>query len=97
MDFIAERIVQLGGIAEGTNRVAAKKSSLPEYPLTIASGKEHVAAASQAIAIFGKLIRRAIDQANELKDADTADIFTEISRRADKYLWFVEAHTQAPN
>lgn len=97
VDLIAERIVQLGGIAEGTVRLAAKKSSLLEYPLAIASGKEHVAALSQAIATFGKLIRQTIDQANELKDADTADICTEISRGADKYLWFVEAHAQAPN
>jgi len=27
--------------------------------------------------------------------ADTADMFTEISRGIDKWLWFVEAHTQA--
>jgi starvation-inducible DNA-binding protein len=26
---------------------------------------------------------------------DTADIFTEISRGIDKWLWFVEAHAQA--
>jgi starvation-inducible DNA-binding protein len=97
VDLIAERIVQLGGIAEGTVRLAARKSSLPEYPLTAASGKEHVTALSHAIATFGKLIRQTIDQANELKDADTADICTEISRGADKYLWFVEAHAQAPN
>jgi starvation-inducible DNA-binding protein len=97
VDLIAERIVQLGGIAEGTIRLAAKKSSLPEYPVTIASGKEHVAALSHAISAFGKLIRQTIDHANKLKDADTADIFTEISREADKYLWFVEAHAQASN
>ena len=37
MDMIAERIVQLGGIAEGTARVAASRSQLEEYPLAIAS------------------------------------------------------------
>ena len=36
-----------------------------------------------------------IDEAEELEDADTADIFTEVSRGIDKWLWFVEAHTQA--
>ena len=40
VDVIAERIVQLGGIAQGTIRAAAKKSSLPEYPLQISSGKK---------------------------------------------------------
>jgi starvation-inducible DNA-binding protein len=35
---------------------------------------------------------RAIEQIDELGDKDMADIFTEISRGVDKYLWFVEAH-----
>jgi starvation-inducible DNA-binding protein len=95
VDLIAERIVQLGGIAEGTVRLAAKKSKLPEYPLNISGGNEHVAALSHALAVFGELARKTIGQANELNDADTADILTEISRGADKYLWFVEAHAQA--
>ena len=33
VDMIAERIVQLGGVAEGTVRVAAARSRLAEYPL----------------------------------------------------------------
>jgi len=41
VDMIAERIVQLGGIAEGTARVAASRSQLEEYPLTIAEGLAH--------------------------------------------------------
>lgn len=94
VDTIAERIVQLGGIALGTIRVAAKKSSLPEYLLDITSGKRHVAELSQAIAFYGELIRKGIEQANKLHDADTADIFTEVSRGADMNLWFVEAHEQ---
>lgn len=95
VDLIAERIVQLGGIAEGTLRSAASRSSLPEYPLDITSGKKHVGALAHAIAYFGELMRKGIDLANELEDADTADLFTEISRSADRNLWFVEAHEQA--
>ncbi len=41
-----------------------------------------------------KSCRAAIDHAEELKDKDTADVFTEISRGTDKWLWFVEAHLQ---
>src|ERR1700733_16178233 len=40
-DLIAERAVQLGGIARGTARVVAAKSSLVEYPLEISSGRGH--------------------------------------------------------
>ena len=94
VDLIAERIVQLGGIAEGTVRVAAQRSALPEYPLKISAGKDHVDALSSALAAFGKLVRSAIDQSAELGDVDTSDLFTEVSRGIDKYLWFVEAHLQ---
>jgi len=95
VDLIAERIVQLGGIAEGTARVAAERSRLEEYPLDIADGHAHVEAVSKALSTFGREVRKTIDEADELQDADTADMFTEISRGIDKWLWFVEAHSQA--
>ena len=95
VDLIAERIVQLGGTAEGTVRVAAKRSQLPEYPLTLASGREHVDALSHSLAYFGETIRKAINQADEVGDKGTADLFTEISRGVDKDLWFLEAHVQS--
>jgi starvation-inducible DNA-binding protein len=95
IDLIAERAVQLGGVAEGTARMAVKRSNLTEYGVSSPSGHAHVEALSSALASFGKLARRAIDTNNELNDADTADIFTEISRGIDKWLWMVEAHLQA--
>ena len=95
VDLIAERVVQLGGIAEGTVRVAAARSRLPEYPLAIADGLAHVEGVARALSTFGQEIRASIDEANELDDADTADLFTEVSRGIDKWLWFVEAHSQA--
>jgi starvation-inducible DNA-binding protein len=95
VDQIAERVVQLGGIAEGTVRVAALRSRLDEYPLSLAEGPGHVGAVSTALATFGREVRSAIDEAGELDDADTADLFTEVSRGVDKWLWFVEAHAQA--
>jgi starvation-inducible DNA-binding protein len=95
VDEIAERAVQLGGVAEGTARVVAKRSSLPEYPLNIADGRSHVEALSSALAAFGKGARKAINDTNDLGDLDTADLFTEVSRGIDKWLWFVEAHLQA--
>ena len=95
VDDIAERSVELGGVALGTARTVAKKSQLAEYPLQIANGHDHVEAVSTALATFGKSVRQAIDASDELRDKDTADLFTEISRGVDKWLWFVEAHLQA--
>ena len=94
VDLIAERIVQLGGQAEGTLQAAAARTSMTPYPISIVSGKDHVEALSSALASFGKKVRSAIDKTDKLGDKDTADLFTEVSRDVDKYLWFVEAHNQ---
>jgi starvation-inducible DNA-binding protein len=95
VDLIAERIVQLGGIAEGTVRVSAARSLLDEYPLAIADGLAHVVAAASALAVFGREVRGAIKEAAKLDDAGTADLFTGISRGVDQSLWFIEAHSHA--
>ncbi len=94
-DLLAERLVQLGGVAHGTVRMSAAASELPEYPESISAGDEHVRALSVALAGFGTRIRAAIDQADKLGDAATSDLCTEITRGIDQWLWFVEAHGQA--
>ena len=68
------------------------RTGLKAYPLTLAEGREHVEALSSALAAYGTSVCRGIAQADALGDTDTADIFTEIARGVDKYLWFVEAH-----
>jgi starvation-inducible DNA-binding protein len=50
---------------------------------------------SAALAAFGNRTRFAIQETDELEDAATADICTEITRGVDKWLWFVEAHVQS--
>jgi starvation-inducible DNA-binding protein len=72
----------------------ARESTLPEYPANLVEGRAHADALSTALATFGAKARAAIDQASQLGDADTADLFTEVSRGIDKWLWFVEAHLQ---
>ncbi|HUI38391.1 MAG TPA: DNA starvation/stationary phase protection protein Dps [Thermoplasmata archaeon] len=94
VDDLAERVVQLGGVAHGTARQVATRSTLAEYP-DVRDGHRHVEAVSDALAAFGKGVRAAIDVADRAGDKDTADLFTEISRGVDKWLWFVEAHLQA--
>lgn len=96
VDMIAERIVQLGGIAEGSVRISSTRSLLEEYPLTIADGTAHVGAVASALSTFGHEVRGTINEATKLDDAGTADMFTEISRGIDQWLWFIEAHSQAP-
>lgn len=95
IDLIAERVTTLGGTAMGTVRIAAQKSTLSEYPHEITDGADHADALSTALADFGANVRKGIDEAADIGDQDTADIYTEISREIDKQLWFVEAHIQA--
>ena len=95
VDDLAERVTTLGGTALGTVRVAANNSTLPEYPLEISEGSDHVEALSTVLADFGKKVRADIDATDELGDKDTADLLTGVSRSIDKLLWFVEAHIQS--
>jgi starvation-inducible DNA-binding protein len=92
-DLLAERVVQVGGVAAGTSRMVAKVTELAEYPPAV-SGPEHVTAMSTALAAFGARIRLAIDQTDKWGDKGSADICTELSRGVDKWLWMVEAHAQ---
>ena len=95
IDTVAERITTLGGTAEGILAAVASKTSLPPYSTQIFAGSEHLKALSTAVANVGKVVRKSIDEATEAGDADTADLFTGISRLLDKQLWFLEAHLQS--
>jgi starvation-inducible DNA-binding protein len=79
VDTLAERVVQLGGIALGSSQIVAKNS-------------EHLAALVQRYGKLANSTREAIAIAEEAGDADTADMLTGFSRFLDKALWFLEAH-----
>lgn len=91
-DEIAERVTALGGVAQGTTQAVGAASTLAAYPADATAQADHIAALSDRLAAYGKLVRAAIDEADEAGDKDTADLFTGISRAIDKDLWFVEAH-----
>jgi starvation-inducible DNA-binding protein len=94
IDDLAERVTSLGGTAEGTVAVAAKRSKLKNYPLSITAGKDHLFYLSTQLSVYGKSVRHAIEETDKLGDAGTADLFTGFSRAVDKHLWFLEAHLQ---
>jgi len=94
-DLLAERVVTLGGVAEGTNRQSTAGSTLGEYDLGAVDGLEHVRALAGQVAKLAASSRSAIQQSAELGDPTTSDLFTELSRSLDKDLWFLEAHLQS--
>jgi starvation-inducible DNA-binding protein len=91
-DVIAERAVQLGGVAEGTSQVIVRDSRLQVYDPALSRGSDHVRAIAASLARFGSSTREAIRSADKLGDAVTVDIFTQVSRTADTLLWKVSAH-----
>jgi starvation-inducible DNA-binding protein len=94
VDTIAERATALGGMAAGTARMAAGNSRLPEYPDNATESIASVKALVERYANLGATTRAAIDEADEAGDADTADLFTGLSRDLDKWLYFLESHLQ---
>ena len=94
LDTIAERAGVLGGAAKGTARMAAKNSRLDDMPEAFDSGEQSVELLVQRYANVAESTRKAIDEADKAGDADTADLFTAVSRTLDKSRWFLEAHLQ---
>lgn len=95
VDTIAERATTLGGTALGTLQMAAKKTRLGDYPEDAVAGQVTLQTLAERFANLAATTRTAIDEADKLGDADTADLFTGVSRALDKSLWFLEAHLQA--
>jgi starvation-inducible DNA-binding protein len=93
-DTIAERLTALGGTAHGTARQAAANSQLEEFPADATVGPACVAALADRYAAHAANVREWIDATAAVGDADTSDMFTELSREIDKQLWFLEAHLQ---
>ena len=94
VDLIAERATALGGLALGTVRMSASNSQLPECELEITDSLPTVESVAERYAALATSTRQAIESAEDQGDADTADLFTEVSRGVDKALWFLEAHLQ---
>lgn len=95
VDEIAERATALGGVAMGTVRQAAAMSHTPEFPASTFKDMAVVTALAERFATVGKATRAAMEEAEELEDQDTLDLFVEVSRDLDQSLYFLESHLQA--
>ncbi len=94
IDEIAERVTSLGGTAEGTVAVAAKRSKLKNYPLSITAGKDHLFYLSTQLSVFGKAVRSGHRRHRQIGRRGHRGSIHRDFPRLDKYLWFLEAHLQ---
>jgi starvation-inducible DNA-binding protein len=92
VDTMAERATALGGVALGTVQTTAKASTLTAYPTNLHAIPDHLKALAERAAAVGNAVRKNIDEAAEAGDAATADVFTEVCRGLDKWLWMIESH-----
>src|SRR6266704_1850779 len=69
------------GLHELFDKIA---EGVESYVDMIADGAAHVEAVARALSTFGREARLTVQETDRLDDADSADIFTEVSRGIDK-------------
>ena len=89
-DLIAERVVQLGGIAEGTAGTIQRRSALNGHP-PAADAPAHLAMLATATAATATITRHALNEVDS-NDVVSADILTGVLRELEWWLWHLEAH-----
>ena len=82
-DRIAERVVEIGGVANSTERVVPTWSQLLCPPDALC--RNHASTIATTLGSFAELARRAVDTCNEFSDFASADMFTEIAHGVDKW------------
>ena len=92
-DMMAERVAMMGGLAQGTSKTVAEKSSLEPYPTELVSVEDHVQALVSRFNDYTVKLRQAMEAADEAGDEDTADLLTEVSRAAEKDAWFIGSNS----
>lgn len=95
IDPIAERITQLGGVANGTVRMAAANSPIAPYKVESITGPEHLEALANALGTYCAALRDASDKIDDLEDEPTADFFKQLVVEAEEELYFIESHLEA--
>ena len=95
IDPIAERLTQLGGVANGTVRQAACVSVIPEYPVETINGMDHVRALADALGHYCEQLRSASDQIDVIGDEPSSDFFKQLVVEAEEQLYFLESHLEA--
>ena len=91
IDEIAERIVQLGGTANGTSQLVAGSTRLQPYPADIYAGEAHLKELTARYGACSNAVRKGIDETEKADDPASADLLTGVLQNLDKAIWMMEA------
>ena len=95
IDQIAERMTQLGGVANGTVRQSATTSQIPEFNVKLVAGMDYVNALANSLGTYAHSLREASEQIDEIGDEPTSDFFKQLDIEAEEQLYFLESHLEA--
>jgi len=82
-DRLAERVVEIGGVANSTERVVPTWSHLLCPPDALC--RNYASTLATTLGSFAERARQAIDRCNGFNDFASADMFTEIAYGVDKW------------
>ena len=95
IDSIAERMTQLGGVANGTVRQSAHSSTLPEFDTMLVAGMEYVNCLADSLGVYCASLREASSTIDKIGDEPTSDFFKQLVVEAEEELYFLESHLEA--
>ena len=93
-DTLAERARALGGVAEGTIRLAVERSTIDEFPHGLVAAKQAISALVDRYEQVSVAFKDASDEAADAEDKGTEDVYVELSREVDKQAYFLRAHLE---
>lgn len=90
-DDIAERLVALGGFAEGTVRDAASATPLKPFPSKVNDGERLTRTLLERLTAHVSVMKEADTTADQHGDADTVNMLQEFVVSLEKYGWQLAA------
>lgn len=93
-DKIAERAVQLGGMAEGTTAQIGEATELDEYPKALVTGTDHIAALTSRLTAYNAGLHETMALADDKGDVNTVTLLSDISLATEKMGWMLSAHAK---
>lgn len=91
-DKIAERAVQLGGMAEGTTAQIGKATDLDDYPSGLVAGADHIEALTSRLTAYNAGLQETMALADKLDDVNTVTLLSDMSLAVEKMAWMISAH-----